>query len=170
MLQIWLVSSFPKGSTSCSLTPWPSPPPEWGRGELSSHFILTVLTYLFQICWGPLDLRVQFLLQTSQPATICVWRTSSYPGPSLPEQERGKLADLFISAIDDISILGMSRPSGSQWTNGTASISDVLMLSVLVSTVPTTKFLLHTEGSSSKGSTSWSLTHWPSLPECHAIW
>ena len=50
---MWLVLSPLRGSTSFSLTPWPSPPPEWGRGELSSHFILTVLTYLFQICWGP---------------------------------------------------------------------------------------------------------------------
>ena len=44
----WTARPTWRGSTSCScsLMPWPSPPSEWGRGELSSHFILTVLTYV----------------------------------------------------------------------------------------------------------------------------
>ena len=52
------------------------------RCAFKSLWFLTVFTYSVS---DTLDLGKQFLLQTCQPATFCVWRTSSYPGPTLPE-------------------------------------------------------------------------------------
>ena len=88
MLWIWLVLSPLRGSTACSLTPWPSPSPEWGRGVLSSHsYFWLYWHFLFQICWiwgtdSAADLPACYLLCLEDFLIPSVGTTSC---PSPPE-------------------------------------------------------------------------------------